>query len=93
MNLKMNRKQKATLYSGLILIVIASLVWLFNGADIFTKTQALVERKDELFGTIYHEWQSTFKLGLDYVLGISFITAITSSILIYLFKNKKKELI
>lgn len=89
----MNTKQKTALYGGLIVIAIASLVWLFNGAEIFTKTQVLVERKDELFGTPYKEWQNTFKLGLDYVLGISFITVVTSSILIYLFKNKRKELI
>ncbi len=89
----MNTKQKTALYGGLIVIAMASLVWLFNGAEIFTKTQVLVERKDELFGTSYKEWQNTFKLGLDYVFGISFITVVTSSILIYLFKNKRKELI
>jgi len=89
----MNTKQKTALYGGLIVIAVASLVWLFNGAEIFTKTQVIVERKDELFGTSYKEWQNTFKLGLDYVLGISFITVVTSSILIYLFKNKRKELI
>jgi len=89
----MNTKQKTALYGGLIVIAVASLVWLFNGAEIFTKTQVIVERKDELFGTSYKEWQNKFKLGLDYVLGISFITVITSSILIYLFKNKRKELI
>ena len=89
----MNKKQKTALYGGLIAITLALLVWLFNGAEIFTKTQVLVERKDELFGTPYKEWQNTFKLGLDYVLGISIISLITSSILIYLFKNKRKELI
>jgi hypothetical protein len=93
MEFKMNKKQKTALYGGLIAIALALLVWLFNGAEIFTKTQILVERKDELFGTTYKEWQDTFKLGLDYVLGISFISVITSSILIYLFKNKRKELI
>ncbi len=89
----MNTKQKTALYGGLIIIAIASLVWLFNGAEIFTKTQVLVDRKDELFGTSYKEWQNTFKLGLDYVLGISFTSVVTSSVLIYLFKNKRKELI
>jgi len=93
MGYKMNTKQKTALYGGLIVIAVASLIWLFNGAEIFTKTQVIVERKDELFGTSYKEWQNTFKLGLDYVLGISFITVVTSSILIYLFKNKRKELI
>ena len=89
----MNKKQKTALYGGLTIIAVASLVWLFNGAEIFTKTQVIVERKDELFGTSYKEWQNTFKLGFDYVFGISFITVVTSSILIYLFKNKRKELI
>jgi len=89
----MNRKQKRAFYSGLIVIVLALLVWFFNGAEIFTKTQMLVEKKDELFGTTYNEWQNTFRLGLDYVLGISFLSFITSSILIYLFKNKRKELL
>lgn len=93
MEIKINKKQKRALYSGLIVIVLALLVWFFNGAEIFTKTQVLVERKDELFGTTYKEWQSTFKLGLDYVLGISLISVVASSILIYLFKNKRKELL
>jgi hypothetical protein len=66
---------------------------LLNGAEIFTKTQVLVEKKDELLGTSYKEWKDSFILGLDYALGISFISVVTSSILIYLFNNKRKELI
>ena len=89
----MNKKQKIALYGGLTAVALALLVWLFNGGEIFTKTQILVERKDELFGATYNEWQDTFTLGLDYVLGISCIAVITSLILIYLFKNKRKELI
>jgi hypothetical protein len=87
----MNKKQKTVLYGGITAIALALLVWLFNGGEIFTKTQILVERKDELFGTTYKEWQDTFKLGLDYVLGISVITVFTSSILIYYSKTKERN--
>jgi len=76
-----NKRQKRTFIIGLLLIAAALLIWLGFGAEIFTKTQVLVEKKDELFGTSYKEWKDQFILGLDYTLGfIGLITAVTSFI-------------
>lgn len=88
----MNKKQKIVLYTAIILIAAAFIVWLLSGAEIFTKNQVQVEVYDELFDTTYMEWQDKFVLGLDYVLGFSGLVALISGILILLFKSKRKEL-
>lgn len=64
--MQFNKRQKRTLIGGLLLITAALLIWLGFGAEIFTKTQVLVEKKDDLFGTSYKEWKDKFVLGLDY---------------------------
>ena len=87
----MNRKQKIVLLSGLLIISAALLFWLINGAELFTKTAVLVEKQDELFGTSYREWENKFIPGLDITAAFAVLSIISSSVLIYLFKNKRKE--
>jgi len=87
----MNKKQKITLAVGLVLIISALVVWLAHGGEIFTKTQVLVEKKDELFGTTYNEWQDKIILGLDYAGGFSAAVAVITAVLIFIFRNKNKD--
>ncbi len=87
----MNRKQKIVLTTALIIIAGALLFWLINGAELFTKTAVLVEKQDELFGTSYKEWENRFIPGLDITAAFAVLSIISSSVLIYLFKNKRKE--
>lgn len=87
--MKLNKTQKIILITGLLLITAAFLIWVVSGAEIFTKTQVLIESHDILLGRTYNEWQDKFILGLDYTLAftvfVSFITAGT----VYLTRNKK----
>lgn len=85
----MNKKQKITLFSCLFVILAVIIVWLFSGAEVFTKTQVLIEKKDELFGTTYKEWQNKFVWGLDLTAIISTLIVLIGSLLFYLFRSKK----
>ena len=87
----MNSKQKTTLIIGLVLIVSALVVWLAHGAEIFTKTQVLIEKYDELFGYTYEEWVDKIIIGLDYAGSFSAVVALITVILLFVFKDKKKE--
>lgn len=79
----LNKNQKKTIFIGLLLIVVAFIIWLVFGGEIFTKTRVLVEKQDELFGTTYKEWQDKFILGLDYTLGIISLIILSTSIIIW----------
>ena len=85
----MNKKQKITLLVGLIIIALAFIVWLYYGGELFTKTQVLIEKKDELFGTTYKEWQNKFIWGLDYTMYISGATVAVCTVLFFVFRKKK----
>lgn len=89
--LQLNRKQKIILLTGLIIVTAALLFWLISGAEIFTKTAVLVEKQDELFGTAYKQWENKFIPGLDITVAFAILSIFTSSVLIYLFKNNRKE--
>jgi hypothetical protein len=86
----MNRKQKITLLIGITIIVLAFIVWLYYGGQLFTKTQVLIEKKDELFGTTYKEWKNQFIWGLDYTLYVSGATVLVCGILFFVFRKKRK---
>lgn len=88
----MNKKQRSALLGGLIIISFVLLLWQVNGAEFFTKTQVLIEKKDQLFGTTYKEWKNTFIWGLDLTIAVSFISILTSLIITYLLRNKRKEI-
>jgi uncharacterized membrane-anchored protein len=89
--LKINSKQKKTFYIALSIIVLSLIVWLGYGQEIFTKTEVLVEVKDEVFDRTYQEWQKKFIWGLDLSLAISGITAIISIIIMYFQKTKRSN--
>lgn len=86
----MNKKQKTVLFISVAVIILSAAVWLFFGGEIFTKTEVLVEKQDELFGTTYREWEDKFIWGLDLSLVISGVTAVVGGILLIVFKNKNK---
>ena len=84
-----NKKQKIVLVVGTILILSALILWIAQGGDLFTKTQVLVEKQDDLFGTTYKEWDNKIVVGLDYVGSFSALVAVISGILIFLLRTKK----
>lgn len=87
----MNKKQKAVLITSLIIITASFIIWLAFGSEIFTKTQVLVETKDELFGWTEKKWVDRFIWGLDLTLIISGIIILAGSISMFLLRDKKKS--
>lgn len=85
----MNKKQKVVLYLTGLILLFATTIWLISGAEIFTKTQVLVESKDELFGWTEKKWLDKFIWGLDLTLIISTVTLLAGGFLIYKFRRKK----
>jgi hypothetical protein len=90
--MEMNNKQRSALLGGLIIIGFVVLLWLVNGGEFFTKTQVLIEKQDQLFGTTYKEWKNTFIWGLDLTIAVSFMAILTSLTITYLLRNKRKEI-
>jgi hypothetical protein len=87
--MRFNKKQKRTILIGLLMISAALLIWIGFGGEIFTKTQVLIEKQDELLGTTYKEWKNKFVLGLDYTLGFSGLVVFISLIAIWLLRSRK----
>lgn len=90
----MNKNQKTILLIGIILIVVVLLYWYSQGGEIFTKTQILVDKTtdlDRMLGVENKQFEDKFILGLDYAGAITVAIAAITGILIYLFKNKRKE--
>ena len=85
-----NKKQKVTIIAGLAIIIIAIIIWLVNGAYLFTQTQVLIRKKDPLFGTTYRVWKSKFIWGLDLTLIVSAASVVISGLLFFIFKDKRK---
>jgi len=86
--MKLNKRQKRTLFIALLLIAAALLVWIGFGGEIFTKTKVLVEIQDEIFGTT-KEWKDQFVLGLDYTLAFSGITVFLALVFTFLQRDKR----
>ncbi len=91
----MNKKQKITLFSGLSAIIIAFGVWAFQGFHLFTHDKIEVRLPqsdvDKLLGQPpRYEWVNHFTLGLEYTLAIAAVVIAASTVLLFLFKNKKK---
>lgn len=85
----MNKKQKNVIVISLSVIIVSIIIWQIYGGEIFTKTQVLVETKDELFGWTEKKWEDKFIWGLDLSLLISGITVIIGGLFFYLSRNKK----
>jgi uncharacterized protein YpmB len=90
--MKINKKQKITIIASAAVIIIVFIVWLLSGSYVFTQTRVLIEKKDPLFGSTYKQWKDKFILGLDLTLVITFLSLVISSVLVYIFKDKRKEL-
>lgn len=88
--MKVNKKQKRTVLVSILLIIIALIIWQIFGGEIFTKTEVLIKKYDELLGTSYKEWQEKFILGLDYTLAIIAVIVFVGSTVFYLQKSKNK---
>ena len=78
------------------------IIWQASGGDIFTKTQVLIEKKDQLFGTTYKELQDKFVFGLFpsgfslnlellAVTSLSGLVVVVSTILFFIFKKKRRN--
>lgn len=87
----MNKTQKTVLITAIILIAAILIYWQTQGGEIFTKTQVQVEKTDELFDTTYMEWEDRFVLGLDYAGTIAGAIAVISGVMIFLYRNKRKD--
>lgn len=87
----MNKRQKTILllFSSLSALLIAA--WGIFSREIFTKTQILIEKKDELFGWTEKEWVDKFIPGLDLTLGAILILGIVSLILILFSRTPKNR--
>lgn len=91
----MNKKQKYIIVTGLLIISVVLIFWLTQGAEIFTKTQVLVDKTSELdkmLGVENKQYVDKFVLGLDYAGAFSGIVVIISGFLTYLFRNKRKDM-
>lgn len=88
--MKINNKQKVTIIAGAAVIVFAIIIWLVNGAYVFTQTQVLISKKDPLFGTTYRVWKNQFIWGLDLTLIVTAASIVISGLLFFIFKDKRK---
>lgn len=86
----MNKKQKIVLYAVISIILFSFVIWLIYGGEIFTKTQVMIETKDELFGWTERKWVDKFVWGLDLSLLINGLSFVIGGILFFIFRNKKK---
>ncbi len=87
----MNNKQKFILIITVAIIFISLIIWQIYGGELFTKTQVLIEKKDELFGWTEKVWEDKFIWGLDLSAGISGVTVLIGGILFFIFRNKKPK--
>lgn len=100
----MNNNQKNVLIIGIILIASVFIYWYSQGAEIFTKSQVLIDKTTELdrmLGVENKEYIDQFVLGLlpsgmssfsemSSSASISGLIIVLSGILFYLFRNKRK---
>ena len=90
----MNKKQRNTLIAGGVIVLIAIIIWLLSGGEIFTKTQVPVTYQSELdkqLGVSQTLWKDQFVWGLDLSLLIGGITSIICGILFQKFKKGDKN--
>ncbi len=101
----MNKSQKYVFTIGIILIGITLIYWYGQGAEVFTKTQVLVDKTtdlDRMLGVENKQYVDQFVFGLFpsgmssimemvSTASISGVVVLLTGILIYLFRNKRKE--
>lgn len=103
----MNKNQKYILISGIVLIIAVIIYWYTQGAEVFTKTKVLVDKTTELdrmLGIENKKYVDKFIFGLfpsgtsaivellsvATMLGIVIVLSI---VIIYLYRNKQKEML
>lgn len=86
--MKLNQKQKKIIYVWLLIISAAILLWVGFGGEVFTKTQIIVEKRDELLDTVYKEWKDHFVLGLDYTL--AFIALVSAIVIGFTWRHRTR---
>ena len=101
----MNKTQKYIIAIGIILIGITLIYWYSQGAEVFTKTQVIVDKTtdlDRMLGVENKQYVDQFVFGLfpsgmsslmemSSTASISGAVVLLTGILIYLFRNKRKE--
>jgi hypothetical protein len=101
----MNNKQKYAIVIGIILVAFTLFYWYSQGSEIFSKTQVLLDKTTELdrmLGVENKEYIDKFVFGLlpsgttsllemSSFASISVLIILLTGILIYLFRNKRKE--
>lgn len=87
----MNNKQKTILFMVISIVLLSMTIWLFYGGEIFTKSQVLIETKDELFGWTEKKWVDKFVWGLDLSLLISGLSILIGGFLFWIFRNKNSD--
>lgn len=101
----MNKKQIYVLLTGVVVLVITLLIWYTQGAEVFTKTQILVDNTtdlDRMLGVENKQFIDKFVFGLlpsgitsvlevISVFSIAGLTIFISGFFIYLFRNKRKD--
>ena len=86
----MNQKQKKILIAVIVIVALSIITWIFFGAEIFTKTQVLIEKKDDLFpDMVVKQLVDKFIWGLDLTGAVSFISIIIGSIFYFRARDKK----
>ncbi len=85
----LNKSQKKIVFSGLLLIASALIIWFLYGGEIFTKTKILIEKQDELLGTTYKEWVDKFVLGLDFTAAFIGAIILATTAGAWLLRSKK----
>ncbi len=88
----MNKKQKLILNIVGSIVLSSVIIWIAYGREIFTKTQVLIEKKDDLFpDMVQKQWIDKFVWGLDLSGAISGIAILTGFIFFFLFRTKKQQ--
>lgn len=101
----MKKNQKYVLTIGTILIVSALIYWYSQGAEVFTKTQVMVDKTtdlDRMLGVENKQYVDQFVFGLfpsgmtsikelASAFSISGVIIVVAGLLIYLLRNKRKE--
>ncbi len=102
----MNKKQIIVLSIGIISILIVFFIWQAQGGETFTKTQVLVDKTTDLdrmlgvenkqyinkyvFGLLPSGTESVYEMLSAF--SLSGLLVVLSGVLIYLLRNKKKEI-
>ncbi len=102
----MNKKQKIILTIGIIIILIVLIIWQVQGGEPLTKTQVLVDKTTELdrmLGVENKQYVNKYVFGLlpsgtdsiyvmVSVISLTGVIVFISGVLIYLLRNKRKEI-